>query len=94
MNDFLYSVLFSPEYIDIYAGSLELVGYYWVSKKNRQGFLILMLGLSLWMYVSIVHQIYGILLSAAPSFLIFLRSYLKWAPQEKKEDGLPCLESA
>jgi len=64
--------------IDFIAGGFELTASYVLGNKKRYGFLLNLVGNSLWIYVAFKVQIYGLLLVVIPALILNIRNFLKW----------------
>lgn len=64
--------------MDFLAGGINLVASYIVGNKRRWGFLLHLLADSIWAYVAIKFQIYGLLLVVIPAMVLSIRNYRRW----------------
>jgi len=63
---------------DWLASTFELVGGWLVGDKKRVGFLLNSIGCTIWVYVAIDKEVYGLLLVVIPAALINIRNFVKW----------------
>lgn len=64
--------------MDWIAAVFELSGAYIIGNKNKLGFILNIIGCSVWIYVSISTKVYGLLLVVVPAIVINIRNYIKW----------------
>lgn len=64
--------------MDFLAAAFELVASYVIGNKKRIGFLLNLIGNSIWIYVACRMQIYGLLLVVLPAMVLNVRNYRKW----------------
>lgn len=64
--------------MDFIAGILELTGLWLVGKKKWYGFVLNIMGCSLWIYISLKTQLYGLLLVVVPAIIINSINIRKW----------------
>ncbi len=67
---------------DFLAAFMELVGYYYVERGYKFGFILGALANLLWIYIGIQSHIYGLLLICIPGVLVFARNFHKWNTEE------------
>ena len=64
--------------MDFLAGGFELVASYVIGNKKRIGFLLNLIGNSIWVYVAFKMHIYGLLLVVIPAMIFNVRNYRRW----------------
>ena len=64
--------------MDWIAGILELSASWLIGNKNRLAFYILLIVNSLWVYVAVTKEIYGLILVCLPAIFINIRNIFKW----------------
>lgn len=69
--------------IDFVAGGFELIALYVLGNKNRYGFLLNVVGNSLWTYIAIRYKLYGLLLVVLPAIVLNIRNFARWRRNEK-----------
>jgi nicotinamide riboside transporter PnuC len=69
----------------IVAALTELLGIWMVGYKKKTGFLVLIVANSVWMYVSVVQHVYGILLVTITANIIHTRSYFRWRKHDRDQ---------
>lgn len=69
--------------MSVIAGLLELTALWMVGNKNKYGFLINVLALSLWIWVAFNQHVYGLLIVAPVGIIINVRNYRRWRKNVK-----------
>lgn len=69
--------------MSVIAGLLELTALWMVGNKNKYGFLINVLALSLWIWVAFNQYVYGLLIVAPVGIIINVRNYRRWRKNVK-----------
>ncbi len=64
--------------IDLLAGGFELIALHAVGRKRRHGFLLNIVGNSIWIYIAFATELYGLLLVTIPALFLNARNYLRW----------------
>jgi nicotinamide riboside transporter PnuC len=77
---------FLTQFWSIIAALLELAGIWIVGKKKRIGFLVIMTGNFVWMYVSFAQHVYGILLVTVTANVIHTINYFRWRKNDFAND--------
>jgi nicotinamide riboside transporter PnuC len=70
--------------MDFVAASLELLGLYLIGNKAKWGFLFAIAALSVWIYVAVTRDTYGLILIAVPGIVMNTRNFFKWRAEEAK----------
>lgn len=71
-------------YLDWIAAVFEIVGFWLIGNKKRSGFISCMMCSVLWTGVAIHAKLYGLLVIAILCFILHVRGYFKWKPEEQK----------
>jgi hypothetical protein len=74
--------------MDYIAGIFELLGLYIIGNKNKFGFLVTVVGLCIWIYVSISRGVYGLLIVCIPALAINIRNFRRWVKEDGHSQGL------
>jgi len=65
------------------AGGIELLAIWVVGNKNKWGFVIHLVGGSLWTYIGITNpEVRGLLVVTLPALVINIRNFIKWKKTE------------
>lgn len=64
--------------MDFLAAAFELVASYVIGNRKRIGFLLNLIGNSIWIYVACKMHIYGLLLVVIPAMILNVRNYRRW----------------
>jgi len=65
--------------LSLFAATFEICGLWLVGNKNKYGFVLNMICCLLWIIVSIISGIYGLLISAGVMLFLNIRNYKKWS---------------
>lgn len=76
--------MFDVAYLDWIAAIFEIVGFWLIGNKKRSGFVSCMICSVLWTGVAIQAKLPGLFAIAILCFILHIRGYLKWKPNEKK----------
>ncbi len=77
MTDYL------TEYLHWVAGAFELLGLFMLSHKKVAGFLVSMLGCSLWVVVAFLTGVYGLLFVCIPGVYFNIQNFKRWGVHKR-----------
>ena len=74
--------------MDWLAAAFILTGIWLVGNRNRNGFLVCLVGCACWLVVAQSTGVHGLYLEVIPAVLINIRNYRKWGlDKEVKNDN-------
>lgn len=72
--------------LDWIAAVMGILGMYFLSKKNKCGFIIQAIMCLLWVAVGVLTGIQGLIVSSVIFFFLNIGCYYKWCKNEKNPD--------
>lgn len=69
--------------MDFIAGIFELFGNWNIGNKRKIGFILNVIGCSVWIYVAFHSRVYGLLIVVVPAIAINIRNYMKWKSSKR-----------
>lgn len=76
--------MISVLYLDWIAAVFEIYGFWLIGNKKRGGFISCMICSILWTGVALQAKLPGLFVIAIMCFVLHVRGYWKWKPEEKK----------
>lgn len=64
--------------MDIFAGIIAIIAKILTGNKNKWGHIGHIIAESIWIFIAIKLNLYGLIIIAIPTILISIRNFLKW----------------